>query len=275
MSQFRLTLPSNSSAAYYPNNTMCKFTTRLYSTMELNSEWEAALTEITFPRNWYTIPKGVRGDGGWFSISCRNCLPARLGDALTIQERVIPIGYYESVQDVCTAVNAQITKSHNALHDTAADPLPKLRYNGYSRKVVFEYMKHHRLTFSPSLASVLGVEDDQNPLEPKNDDSICKGGRVADITRGINSLFVYCDVLEHVAVGDMRAPLLRIVSATGANGEIIAKTFEDPLYVPLQKKNFDSIEIDIRDDFGRSIPFESGKVIVTLHFRRATTPYFL
>jgi hypothetical protein len=275
MSQFRLTLPSNSSAAYYPNNTMCKFTTRLYSTMELNSEWEAALTEITFPRSWYTIPKGIRGDGGWFLINCKHCLPAKYGDAVSLQDRVIPVGYYESVQDVCTAINAQIVKAHVATQDTAADPLPKLRYNNFSRKVVFEFMKNHRLTFSPSLATVLGVEDDQNPLELKNDETVCKGGRVADITKGINSLFVYCDLLEHVAVGDARAPLLRIVSAVGANGEIITQTFEDPLYVPLRKKNFDSIEIDIRDDFGRSIPFESGKVIVTLHFRRATTPHFL
>ena len=114
MSQFRLTLPSNSSAAYYPNNTMCKFTTRLYSTMELNSEWEAALTEITFPHSWYTIPKGLKGDGGWFLVICKNCLPAKFGDASTLHDRVIPVGYYESVQEVCNAVNAQIIKSHTA-----------------------------------------------------------------------------------------------------------------------------------------------------------------
>jgi hypothetical protein len=243
--------------------------------MELNSQWEAALTEITFPHSWYTIPKGVKGDGGWFLISCKSCLPTKYGDATSILDRVIPIGYYENVQDVCTALNGQIVKSHSAQHDTAADPLPRLRYNTSSRKVVFEFMKNHRLTFSPTLATVLGVEDDQNPLEPKNDESICKGGRVADITKGINSLFIYCDLLEHVAVGDARAPLLRIVSAAGSNGEIVTKTFEEPVYVPLQKKNFDSIEIDIRDDLGRSIAFESGKVIVTLHFRRATTPHFL
>ena len=245
--------------------------------MELNSDWEAALTEITFPHSWYTIPKGIRGDGGWFTIMCSDCLPHKYGDGISLKERVVPVGYYESVQEVCVAINTQIAKAHAAMQiaESAADPLPKLRFNNTSKKVVFEFMKNHKLNFSPTLAAILGLEDDQNPLELKNDDTLCKGGRVADIGKGINSLFVYCDLLEYVAVGDARAPLLHIVSAAGSNGDIITKTFEEPVYVPLQKKNFDSIEIDIRDDLGRSIAFENGRVILTLHFRRAMTPHFL
>jgi len=38
----------------------------------------------------------------------------------------------------------------------------------------------------------------------------------------------------------------------------------------LQKTNF-RIKIDIRDQLGKRIPFESGTLTVTLHFRRLTT----
>ena len=270
--------------------------------MELTSDWEVGLSEITFPRSWYTIGKGVKGDGGWFVIGCKNCVPHKIPDSP--QKRAIPggsihddcsaikrpdaidrtlehkqaigVGYYDSVQDVCTAINIQIIKSHTHTHRDMLDNFdastPRLRYNTVNKKVIFEMMKDHWLVFSPTLAMLLGLGDDQTTVTPKDEDQTTyKAARVADITKGINSLFVYCDVLQHVLVGDACAPLLRIVSASGASGEIVTKTFEEPLYVPLQKKNFDSIEIDIRDDLGRSVPFESGKVIVTLHFRRATT----
>ena len=92
---------------------------------------------------------------------------------------------------------------------------------------------------------------------------------------GLHALYVYCNVLECVSVGDTMAPLLRIVAVKGSRGEMTYIQYDQPRYIPLQKKTFDSIEIDIRDDTGESIPFDSGKLIVTLHFRRAKNAYFL
>ena len=88
-------------------------------------------------------------------------------------------------------------------------------------------------------------------------------------------MYIYCDVLECVPVGDTAAPLLRIVEVNGVAGEMLLIQYDPPRYVPLQKKVFDSIEIDIRDDAGGPIAFDSGKLIVTLHFRRAKDSYFL
>ena len=36
--------------------------------------------------------------------------------------------------------------------------------------------------------------------------------------------------------------------------------------MPLLLKEFGTISIDIRDDIGRPVPFEYGRVTVTLHF---------
>ena len=94
-----------------------------------------------------------------------------------------------------------------------------------------------------------------------------------DVNAGINSLYVYCDILEHVPVGDTKAPLLRIVNAGGSSHEVVHLAFDKPRYSPLQKKNFDSIEIDIRDCFGDAIPFVSGQVVVILEFNRGKNPY--
>ena len=86
----------------------------------------------------------------------------------------------------------------------------------------------------------------------------------------IDSLFVYCDVLEHVPVGDTLAPLLRAVVVRGRPGDQISEKYINPMYLPLQKKSFESIEINIMTDTGDPVPFVDGPSTVTLHFRRAS-----
>ena len=50
--------------------------------------------------------------------------------------------------------------------------------------------------------------------------------------------------------------------------------FNPTLYVPLQKKCFDTVEIDMMNDTGDPVPFLSGKSFVVLEFRRVIHPYF-
>jgi hypothetical protein len=78
-----------------------------------------------------------------------------------------------------------------------------------------------------------------------------------------------------VIVGDTKAPLLRSVGITGQQGSTVRHLFEKPMYVPLQKKHFESIEIDIRTDAGEVVPFQYGRSMVTLHFRKSRDLYFL
>ena len=55
----------------------------------------------------------------------------------------------------------------------------------------------------------------------------------------------------------------------------VSKNFERPHYVPLNKKIFDAISLNIRDEAGDLVAFEHGKVIITLHFRHSKTQYFI
>ena len=58
MSRFYLTLPSNSSMDYYPENTVAQYRTKLISTIELDGEWEVGLTEISIPSNVHNVIEG-------------------------------------------------------------------------------------------------------------------------------------------------------------------------------------------------------------------------
>jgi hypothetical protein len=43
----------------------------------------------------------------------------------------------------------------------------------------------------------------------------------------------------------------------------------DPIqYCPLLQRRLQTVEIDIRDDTGSIVPFERGRVVVTLHCRK-------
>ena len=92
--------------------------------------------------------------------------------------------------------------------------------------------------------------------------------RVVDMTQGLNSLYVYTDVVQPRVVGDSLVPLLRSVPIKGKPGDMVASRFTNIHYVPLQHKEFSTVEIDIRDDTGRPISFERGKLSMTLHFRQ-------
>ena len=54
---FYLTLPSNSSMDYFPDNTLTHFTTRLPQMMDLVGSQEIGLTEIQYPHSCYNIKK--------------------------------------------------------------------------------------------------------------------------------------------------------------------------------------------------------------------------
>ncbi len=58
-SEFQLTLPSNASITFSPDNKPTNYTTTLPSPISLEGEWEAALIDIQYPHNWMNIAKDV------------------------------------------------------------------------------------------------------------------------------------------------------------------------------------------------------------------------
>ena len=66
-----------------------------------------------------------------------------------------------------------------------------------------------------------------------------------------------------------------MVDAAGNFGGLIHRLYTTPQYVLVSGKEFNTVEIDIRDDTGRPVPFEFGKVDATLHLRRSRNFYFL
>ena len=98
-----------------------------------------------------------------------------------------------------------------------------------------------------------------------------KGLTLALSETGNQYFYVYTDIIKSQYHGDV----LHTVTVKGEHGSYVSKNFERPHYVPLNKKIFDTISINIRDKAGDLVAFEHSKAIITLHFRHSKTQYFI
>ena len=283
MTHFYLTLPSNSSQLHFPDNTLTEFTTKLASTIELTDEWEVGLAEIMFPRSWYTIPK----DGLKIEVDCSDCIDTALYKTDEEKARgyhTIKIylkgGYYNTMEELVQELNQAAARAFNytRVYGGNVKPLdpPAFDYISHAKKIRITLIAGMYIEFPPELETILGLPSSQNPMGNESTQTLSiEGDHSCDLQAGIHALYVYCDLLQFTHVGNIKAPLLRVVNSGGEAGDVVTRYYERPRYIPLQKKNFDSIQIIIRDDLGEKIHFENGKVLLTLHFRRAKNKYLI
>lgn len=283
--RFYIVLPSNSSMKYFPDNKTTCFTTELPEHMNLQGQWEVAISEIQFPTSFFHIKKE---DG---SIRYYERDRKKIEDHFWSEHTVvIPEGTYHDI---------------NHLLDTLNKNLPIVTYN---ENIKFEFdeqsnrvkmchnctdcSKVHFLYFNDKLSHIFGFDQSQKfkgSYDPMlgnivlqyytfdQKDSKMEKTLIArhppNLSKGLpDKMFVYCDLCEPYIVGDVKAPLLRIVKVDHREytyGSSQVETFTSPHYIPLISTRFRTILIDIRDQLGAPIPFESGTLTVTLHFKRS------
>ena len=275
VSQFYLTLPSNSSMNVFAGNTTAQFITKLPDVLEFDGGWEVALSGIHYPHAWYNVPRNVCKFIVYYKSSIDS---TQLSMAPTIPfetwpvgntHMTLPEGYYTSSQEVVDEIKKLVREYFSQL--------PPDECYGYFKcarqreKCVFHLEPDAILILNEPLAMLLGF-DIRTLVGPGRYESSTMPDMDAALSS--SSLYVYCDIIEHNVVGDSKVPLLRIVNVKGKHGERVHQSFTAPIYVPLQKHHFDTIEVSIMTDTGIPVPFVRGKSVVILHFRRATHSYF-
>ena len=102
-----------------------------------------------------------------------------------------------------------------------------------------------------------------------------KGDFQATSSGGLNTLYMYTDIIKEQFVGGTSTLLLRIINLTREinNEEYTSKTFDKLYFAPLKSSHFDTINIRIYDDTGKLINVEYGKVVVILEFRISPNLY--
>lgn len=273
-SDFYVTLASNVTNKNY-SNSISNFVTQLPSTILLDSFWRVGLTEIHFTNSWCNL----RADN---EIKIHDNFKIKSFNSYT----ALPAGRYDDVESLLDEIRTRCLQSKNSEVQT----LPEFGVNTNTRRITMKngytfQMDHLNYELDTELKEMLGIQDgfkssythriitmddeiEVNPIVSEND--TFEGVHSYDLTGGIHSLFVYCDIVDYSIVGDTRSQLLRMahIPADSRFGDSIVDRFENPHYLPLATKEISSIEIDIKDDSNSPVNFEFGRVKLVLHFKK-------
>ena len=233
---FYVTLPSDSSSKFFPGNKISHFITQLPKSINLSGEWEVGLSEVIYKHSWYNINES------------NNDFTYDIGDGKTVRKE-LPPGSYESTIDIIRAL-------------TLAVPSGKFYFslNENTKKVKIQVVKGASIRFGSGLSNLLGFRNEKI-------EGTVQSPNVADPCAEFSFFYIYADIVAPQIVGEIQAPLLRIVKVEGRNNEVISHNYDRPHYVPIVRNNFQTIEIQSRLHTGGLVPFERGQVIVVLHFR--------
>ena len=275
MTDFYLTLPSNSNVS----NSTCKFSTRLPRKIELKGSWEVALVEIQYPYSWNNIfgQQGNEAGDNWLDVVFHNNFIATI---------FVPPGYYGTIHELLDAIEygkARASESLlNRLKQEEAPPKEKNDYEPLPKHIKAvkrgfhltydETLKRVRLKRFPKRVKHIELSRRLQYMLGFEDSGLFKDKDVArytpDLRGGFYSLHVYCDLVEPQIVGDSLVPLLRCVHVEGNHGDIVEKMFESPHYIPVLPSEISQVSVEIKDDRNQFVPFDFGKVVVKLHFKK-------
>lgn len=227
----------------YPDNTLTSYKVKLPYTVILEGNWDVGLVEIHYPHRWYnymsensSVSYTLDNGESWIPVQIEN-------------------GYYYSVDHLLDHI----------LPENVLGVSENIRYifNELTQRVYIDIKAlNYGVKFEGDIASMLGFQDGEECLTSRH------GKYTVDIEQ-IHNLYIYSDIAAHQIVGNVRAPLLRTVTVKMKHGNDVSLIYERPHFLPVSKKIFDTVEIDIRDATGRKIPFQRGRVVVKLHFKKS------
>lgn len=256
---FYLTLPSNSSFEYFPGNKTTNFTTQLPQRISLSEEWERAVVEFHYPRTF-------------LNVNASNNIIYYGQSKGKLKKYKLPVGNYFA-SDIIEKINTHPEISFFLtlqFVDSKIKTFPvKWKNTGTSMNdTTFKAFEINEVTLSPNLALQLGFNMHDNLMDEQT------ARREPAIALGVpNQIYLYCDVTEPQYVGDTCAPLLRIIHVDQSDyifGTQMVSHFDSPHYVSVLRKEFETIEIDLRTDTGSAVPFLFGTCCCKLHFRKTS-----
>ena len=248
---FYLTLPSNASLDVFPDNKTTEYHVQLPQSIDLEGDWETGVYSISYPYTWYTL-RDVNADTHFYCDE---------GSGLFSTVKM-DYGFYTSMQEFITDINKAIKKkfSNDNIYFT---------YSTKTGKVTCHLTQPGRKVFvARRISLVLGYAGKETIID------VAKGAaqespHVANLSF-FSSIFTYCNIVQAQVVGDVNARLIKTIPVEGTYGDTITRTFTNIQYVPVETRSFEDVEIVLRTDTGDPVPFERGKAVITLHFRKHT-----
>ena len=257
----------------FTNNTMAKFRNQLAQPLQLDGDWQVALASISFPSNINNV------NSAEIVAYVNSGAELDASNNRTGQLRRIRKGIYNSSEELLEEI-FRIAQLKQFDYD----------FDTVTRKLVLKFGPNEGLPFEneevPSILGFKGTRDISNHgfihIGYKSEsvgNSLNRhvGDFPVDITCGSQLIFVYIDIIEHQNVGDVRAPVIKIIESERRlrNGSINTvtpihhKSYTNLDYKPILSNNIQNIQVELRNETGKLIPFTgTGKVIASLKFQK-------
>lgn len=234
--------------------TLSSKVTILPEPIRLSDEYEVGVSEIVYPHTWYNVDND--DERYWiavYDIVTTNLLVPRIP---------IKSGFYEDGETFAASLTHQATR---AFVDVPAIET-KFTFDRHLARIRMQVLNSHQaiVTLSTDLLTFMGFAPKM--LAKKKMDLV--GRTPFNVNRGLDFVYVYCDVASHGIVGDTKAPLLRVFNPIGKHGDVIRLTFDEPHYVPVGRREFSSVTLSINNENNEPLAIRSGRFVTTLHFRR-------
>ena len=242
-------LPSSASHHDFPDNTNSNFKVRLPQVLRLEPEkWKVSLLEAQIPNKFYTIRKGEVT----FTIDGRS------------STHFITKGFYSTPDNLVQHFNASALGW--MVHGKAASDIILLVYDKISNKSAL------RVSRIPGTSGItVDMSDDLRAFLGFDDTVFTEGvhtaKRLCNPFVELSYLMVYTNLVKSRMVGDIQSPLLRIIPVHGSYGDANHE-FRHLHFVEAEAFSSDVVEVNIRTDTGKLVPFVDGKVMLTLQLER-------
>lgn len=250
-SEFMVLLPSNASTKVFPSNSVSSYKIKLQQPLPCNDgKWLVGLSEITYPSRW----KNVVNDFVRVKI-------AQEQDFNHVFDFPLTDGTYD--------MQSLLAEIREIFHQVSATEIATLEYNEQNRKVTLDLKDDLELTFSQNILNILGLRKREGEYYTRGVYAAAENS-TADITGGFYAIYIYTNIVHTTLVGDTVAPILRVVPLKESKGNFcqISQSFQNIQFHPVVATQTDVIEINIRKDTGSFVPFDGGKAIITLQFKK-------
>jgi hypothetical protein len=95
-------------------------------------------------------------------------------------------------------------------------------------------------------------------------------GILPGVLNPVERMYIYLNIIRPIDMNDNPLKLLKLVNTDGKRFKTTQEEFSNPTYLPVQKGLHNMLQVYIKNDRDEFVPFMSGTVVMTLHFRKTS-----
>ena len=237
--EFFVTVRSIDSMDYFPTNTCADFNVRLPYKIGLDGRWKVCVNEIWVSKQWFNL------ESAWIRLS--------VGEN-DFGECPLLDGYYDD--------NLTVIHELNRLVNLKSPGSVTFGLNQVNQTAFINTIENVKLTLSENICRLIG--HDYGEHIPKD----WVGQKGMDINEGFRMMLVCSDLIYAQLFSDNVMNVMKMIdSSYQYYGEIVHDNIASHR-ARVCKDTFDTIHVQIRNEYGKIFKCVGGSCAIHLHFTR-------